>query len=256
DYKTRCIYYLLKNLNKMNRQFPLCLTLVFFFYGAHAAKITFTNKCTYTVWPGTLAGADGLKPQLALTGFELAPDASNSVDVPSPWFGRFWGRTGCSYKGGRFSCDTADCRSGQVACNNGAGPIPPATLAELTIASNGGQDVYDISNVYGFNVPMSIAPQGGTGDCKQTSCPADINSECPAELQVKGSNGNVVACKSTCLPPNQPQYCCPEVSTCPPSQHSQYFKNKCPQAYSYTQDDRISTFTCFGNPSYTVTYCP
>ncbi|KAL1452685.1 hypothetical protein WDU94_006890 [Cyamophila willieti] len=241
----------------MTNRVTLCLILAFFFCGAHAAKISFTNKCSYTVWPGTLTG--GQKAQLALTGFELAPGASNSVDVPSPWSGRFWGRTGCSNKGGRFSCDAADCASGQVACN-GAGAIPPATLAELTIAPNGGQDFYDISNVDGFNVPMSIAPQGGTGDCKKTSCPADINSGCPAELQLKGSHGNVAACKSACLALNQPQYCCTGAystpATCPPTKYSQYFKNKCPQAYSYAYDDTTSTFTCFGNPSYIVTYCP
>uniref|UniRef100_A0A8D8R575 Thaumatin-like protein 1 n=1 Tax=Cacopsylla melanoneura TaxID=428564 RepID=A0A8D8R575_9HEMI len=173
--------------------------------------------------------------------------------------GRFWGRTGCSNKSGRFSCASADCASGQVACN-GAGAIPPASLAELFIAPNGGQDFYDISNVDGFNVPMSIAPQGGSGDCKQSSCPADINAGCPGELQAKGSDGRVVACKSACLAFNQPQYCCTgsfnTPATCPPTKYSKYFKDKCPQAYSYAYDDHTSTFTCSGNPNYIITFCP
>ncbi|KAI4300358.1 hypothetical protein L6164_033746 [Bauhinia variegata] len=101
------------------------------------------------------------KPQLSKTGFELATGASDFVDVPAPWSGRFWARTGCSSDSGKFTCATGDCASGQVGCN-GAGAIPPANLIELTVASNDGQDFYDVSNVDGFNVPMSIAPRGGS----------------------------------------------------------------------------------------------
>ncbi|CAL9012676.1 unnamed protein product [Prunus brigantina] len=117
------------------------------------SKITFTNKCSYTVWPGTLTGDQ--KPQLSLTGFELATGISRSVDAPSPWSGRFFGRTRCSTDAsGKFTCATADCSSGQVSCN-GNSAAPPATLVEITIASNGGQDFYDVSLVDGFNLPMS-----------------------------------------------------------------------------------------------------
>ncbi|RCU26992.1 Thaumatin pathogenesis-related protein, partial [Acinetobacter baumannii] len=88
-------------------------------------------------------------------GFELASKASRSVDAPSPWSGRFWGRTRCSTDAaGKFTCETADCGSGQVACN-GAGEVPRATLVEITIAENGGKDYYDVSLVDGFNLPMS-----------------------------------------------------------------------------------------------------
>ncbi|KAI4349082.1 hypothetical protein L6164_009721 [Bauhinia variegata] len=242
----------------MNTRLALSLTLAFFFfYGAHAARITFTNKCSYTVWPGTLTGDQ--KPQLSTTGFELLRGASRSVDVPAPWSGRFWARTGCSSASGRFKCATADCASGQVGCN-GAGAIPPATLIELTVAANGGQDFYDVSNVDGFNVPMSIAPQGGTGDCKPSSCPANINAVCPAELQVKGSGGNVIACKSACLAFNKPEYCCTgahnKPETCPPTRYSEIFEKQCPQAYSYAYDDKNSTFTCRNRPNYAITFCP
>ncbi|KAI4349081.1 hypothetical protein L6164_009720 [Bauhinia variegata] len=239
----------------MNARY-LYLCLAFLFYGTHAATISFTNNCQYTVWPGTLTG--GQNSQLSTTGFELAPGASNSVDVPSPWSGRFWARTGCSTASGRFTCATADCASGEVGCN-GAGAIPPATLVELTVASNGGQDFYDVSNVDGFNVPMSIAPQGGSGECQSSSCPANINSVCPPELQVV-SDGNVIACKSACVAFGQPQYCCTgdfsTEATCPPTQYSMVFKNQCPQAYSYAYDVKSSTFTCFNSPNYAITFCP
>ncbi|KAF8397758.1 hypothetical protein HHK36_016680 [Tetracentron sinense] len=224
--------------------------------GAHSATFTFTNKCSYTVWPGTLTGGGG--SQLSSTGFELASGASSSLNVPAPWSGRFWGRTLCSTSNGRFTCGTGDCGSGQIACN-GAGAIPPCTLVEHTLAANAGQDFYDISLVDGFNLPMSVTPQGGSG-CSSTSCSANVNSVCPAELSVKGSDGSVIACKSACLAFNEPQYCCtgdfdtPE--TCPPTNYSMIFKNQCPQAYSYAYDDKSSTFTCSGGANYLITFCP
>ncbi|KAJ7976882.1 Thaumatin-like protein [Quillaja saponaria] len=243
----------------MNTPFVLCLTLAFLcFYGARAAKITFINNCPRIIWPGTLTGDQ--KPQLSSTGFELAPGASLSLDLPSPWSGRFWARTHCTTDNfGKFVCGTADCGSGQVSCN-GAGAIPPATLIELTVAPNGGQDFYDVSNVDGFNLPMSISTLGGFGECKPSNCLANINIVCPEQLQVKGSDGSVIACKSACLAFNEPQYCCTgahnTLETCPPSDYSKAFEEQCPQAYSYAYDDKTSTFTCSGGPDYFITFCP
>ena len=226
--------------------------------GAHSAKITFTNNCPYTVWPGTLTSDQ--KPQLSTTGFELASTASSAIDVQAPWKGRFWARTLCSTdSSGRFSCATAECSSGQVSCN-GNGAVPPASLVEINIAADGGMDFYDVSNVDGFNLPISVATQGGTGECKTSSCPANVNAACPAELQVKGSDGSVIACKSACTAFNQPQYCCTGAyntpQTCPPTDYSRIFENQCPQAYSYAYDDQNSTFTCSGAPNYVITFCP
>ncbi|CAL2272110.1 unnamed protein product [Prunus armeniaca] len=176
-----------------------------------------------------------------------------------------WGRPHCpSHKylrdvSGKFVCATADCASGQVTCN-GAGAIPPATLAEFNIPAGGGQDFYDVSLVDGFNLPMSVTPQGGTGDCKTATCPANVNAVCSSELQKIGSDGSVVACLSACVKFNQPQYCCtppqntPE--TCPPTNYSQIFSQACPNAYSYAYDDNKGTFTCNGGPNYAITFCP
>ncbi|KAH1137008.1 hypothetical protein AAZX31_10G057200 [Glycine max] len=242
----------------MSNIFSLCLSFSLLFYVAQGATVTFTNNCQYTVWPGTLTGDQN--PQLSTTGFELAPGGTNSVNIPSPWSGRFWARTGCSNNGG-FTCDTGDCASGQVECN-GAGAIPPATLVEITVAPNGGQDFYDVSNVDGFNVPVSITPQGGSGECKTSSCPNNINdvNVCPSELQVKGSDGNVIACNSACVAFNEDQYCCrgdyDTEETCPPTNYSQIFEEQCPDAYSYAYDDKSSTFTCFNGPDYAIIFCP
>ena len=230
------------------------------YFALHAAKeggatITFTNKCPYTVWPATI----GLDSSNLTTGFELVTGATNTVDVPSPWRGRFWARTGCSGKSGKFTCATGDCASGEVECK-GSGGNPPATLLELSIASTNGLDYYDVSNVDGFNLPVSIAPEGGNGNCKSSSCPADINSACPTELQVKGSDGNVIACKNACMAFVQDQYCCignfstPE--KCPRTRYSNFFGKQCPEAYSYPYDDRNAGFTCSGGPNYIITFCP
>lgn len=242
----------------MDAQALLCLCLFFVcFSGVHSVTFTITNNCPYTIWPATLTG--GGSPQLASTGFELATGASSTLDVPTNWSGRMWARTQCSNASGKFTCATADCASGQVPCN-GAGAIPPASLVEFTLSGSGGQDFYDVSLVDGFNLPVSVAPQGGSAGCRSASCPGNINQVCPAELAVKGSDGSVIACKSACEAFNQPQYCCTgEYGTpdkCQPTKYSKIFKNQCPQAYSYAYDDKSSTFTCATGGGYLVTFCP
>ncbi|XVE76096.1 hypothetical protein DITRI_Ditri12bG0145700 [Diplodiscus trichospermus] len=223
------------------------------------ATLTIRNNCLYTIWPATLTGGGG--PQLPNTGFELASKASSSINVPAPWIsGLIWARTQCSSSSGRFSCATANCGSGQVACN-GTGGAPPITLAEFTLAANGGQDTYDISLVDGFNLPASITPEGGSGpNCTTTSCAANVNSVCPSELAVRGSDGNIIGCRSACTAFSQPQYCCTgeynSSQSCQPTNYSRIFKNQCPQAYSYAYDDPSSTFSCTGGPNYLITFCP
>lgn len=228
------------------------------YVGVESATFQITNNCPDTIWPATLTG--GGAAQLSNTGFELESTGSNSIDVPAQWSGRVWARSQCTTDStGKFMCGTADCGSGQVACN-GAGAVPPATLAEFTLVPDG-QDVYDISNVDGFNLPVSITPQGGEGpNCTTTSCRADINADCPQELALGDANGATIGCKSACTVFNTPQYCCtgsfntPE--TCPPTNYSMYFKQKCPDAYSYAYDDPTSTFGCTGSPNYVITFCP
>jgi hypothetical protein len=195
--------------------------------GTHSATITFTNNCPNTVWPGSLTADQ--KPQLSNTGFELASKASLSLDVAAPWKGRFWTRTQCSTdSSGKFSCATAECSTGQVACN-GNSVVPPASLVEINMAANGGMDFYNVSLVDGFNLPVLVATQGGSGDCQTSTCPANVNAVCPAELQVKGSDGSVIACKSACTAFNEPQYCCTGAfntpQTCPPTNYSKIFED-------------------------------
>lgn len=227
-----------------------------------SATFTLVNQCSYTVWPGILSGAG--TSQISPTGFQLNPGQAIPVSVPAGWSGRLWGRSFCSQDSttGKFTCVTGDCGSGTVECTGGA--APPATLAEFTLNGAGGLDFYDVSLVDGYNLPMLISPQGGTGagNCSATGCVVDLNEPCPAELKLMntgGSGGECVACKSACEAFGDPRYCCSGAyatpDTCKPTDYSEFFKSSCPRAYSYAYDDGTSTFTC-ASADYVITFCP
>ncbi|CAI8600115.1 unnamed protein product [Vicia faba] len=220
----------------------------------------FVNKCNYTVWPGLLSNA-GIAP-LPTTGFVLQSGDSKSITPPASWGGRFWGRTLCSQDStGKFTCLTGDCNSGKLECS-GNGATPPATLAEFTLNGSGGLDFFDVSLVDGYNVPMLVVPQGGSGDnCTSTGCIVDLLGACPSELKLTSVDGKEnLACKSACEAFGSAQYCCSGAygspNTCKPSSYSQIFKNACPRAYSYAYDDKTSTFTCASAAEYIITFCP
>ncbi|XP_023003912.1 thaumatin-like protein 1 isoform X2 [Cucurbita maxima] len=228
------------------------LVLLLLFKEVSCATFMFVNKCDFTVWPGILASAGS--PKLETTGFELKEGNSRSLEAPTGWSGRFWGRTGCDFDGsGRGSCSTGDCDSGEMECN-GAGATPPATLAEFTLGS-GSQDFYDVSLVDGYNLPMIVEGTGGSGTCATTGCITNVNQLCPVELKAEGGG----ACKSACEAFATPEYCCSGAynspATCRPSIYSLMFKSACPRSYSYAYDDATSTFTCRG-ADYTITFCP
>ncbi|XP_031384829.1 thaumatin-like protein 1b isoform X1 [Punica granatum] len=228
--------------------------------GVRSRTFTFVNKCDYTVWPGILSNSG--VPTLSTTGFALQNGESRTLTAPASWGGRFWGRTYCTQdtSTGKFSCLTGDCGSGELECS-GSGATPPATLAEFTLDGAGGLDFFDVSLVDGYNLPMQVVPQGGSGqNCTSTGCVADLNAACPTELKVASSDGSGgVACKSACEAFQQPQYCCSGAyntpQTCKPSSYSEMFKSACPRAYSYAYDDSTSTFTCAG-ADYIITFCP
>lgn len=220
--------------------------------GGHSAIFTVKNNCPYTIWPATLTGS-GAAPT---TGFELASQASRTINIASPWSGRFWARFQCSSRGGKFLCHSGDCGSGKISCN-GRGGIPPATLAEFTLGGADRKDFFDISLVDGFNLPVLVKPDGR---CSSTACPVDINRGCRNELAVRDRHGGIIERKSACVAFNQPQYCCTgsyaSPKTCKPTKYSQIFKRQYPQAYSYAYNDASSTFTCPTGVNYQITFCP
>nr|VDC99074.1 unnamed protein product [Brassica oleracea] len=233
--------------------------LLVFIYGVSSTTFTVINQCSYTVWPGLLSGA-GTAP-LPTTGFSLNPTETRVIPIPAAWSGRIWGRTLCTQDAatGKFTCVTGDCGSSAVECS-GSGAAPPATLAEFTLNGAGGLDFYDVSLVDGYNIPMTIVPQGGvSGNCTTTGCVAELNGPCPAQLKVATMGTEGVACKSACEAFGTPEYCCSGAfgtpDTCKPSEYSLFFKNACPRAYSYAYDDGTSTFTC-GGADYVITFCP
>ncbi|BES99051.1 Thaumatin family [Nesidiocoris tenuis] len=237
---------------------------LFFVASAGANEIKLYNNCPFTVWPG-IQGNPG-KGQPDGGGFSLAAYQARSIYVAGDWAGRIWARTSC--ESGR--CATGDCGN-RIECD-GAGGVPPVSLAEITLSGYGGVDFYDISLVDGYNLPIKMFPISGYAgrgagryDCTPAGCQADLNAICPAELAVK-SGGWTVACLSACMKFNTDEYCCRNAHGTPqtcrstdwPVNYPAVFKRACPDAYSYAYDDTTSTFTCKGNPAanYQVTFCP
>ncbi|XP_062160230.1 pathogenesis-related thaumatin-like protein 3.5 isoform X2 [Alnus glutinosa] len=221
---------------------------------ASATVFSINNQCTYTVWPGILSGNG---PTLGGGGFSLNSGQSVKLTAQPGWSGRLWARTGCNFDpSGYGTCVTGDC-GGSLNCTLGG--AMPATLAEFTIASGPtNMDFYDVSLVDGYNVGMGVKATSGTGDCQYAGCVADLNRDCPKEMQVTDSR-SVVACKSACAAFNTDEFCCTgdhsTPQTCSPTQYSALFKNACPTAYSYAYDDASSTCTCSGS-DYLITFCP
>ncbi|KAK4860094.1 hypothetical protein QYF36_017273 [Acer negundo] len=212
-----------------------------------ARVFTMINSCKETVWPGITPG-DNFNGG----GFPLQSGQSIVFKAPVGWSGRIWGRTGCNFdKNGVGTCQTGRCGSA-LQCK--ASGETPATLAEFTLAT---LDFYDVSLVDGFNLPMTVTPLNGKGNCSIAGCDGDLRLNCPAELSLK-SKGKTIACRSACDVFNTDEYCCRGIhgnpSTCKPTFYSKKFKEVCPTSYSYAYDDPSSIFTCSGT-DYVITFC-
>ncbi|WVZ11958.1 hypothetical protein V8G54_016488 [Vigna mungo] len=218
------------------KTFFILLTVFLFIFpsGFYSSTFTIINNCTYTVWPAVLSGARSSR--FPTTGFALLPGDSNTLPVPPAWSGRLWGRTHCSIDiTGKFSCVTGDCGTSTVECA-GANPVPPVTQVEFDFNRTSQINLYDISLVEGFNLPVRVVPT--SGKCLATGCLADLNVACPTELKVI-RDGEAVACKNTC-----------ETEAC---LSSLFFKTRCPGAHIYAHDHVF--FIC-SSSHYTVTFCP
>lgn len=124
--------------------------------------------------------------------------------MPQTWTsGTFWPRTVCTPgSGGALNCVTGQCGSpGLLDCgvgNNGGSPQNPVSQLEVTTAP--GTANYDVSLNAGYNVEMKVTPTGvqpSGAACHWAGCERDINTRCPAALQVT-SGGSVVGCLDPC----------------------------------------------------------
>ncbi|KAJ7528447.1 hypothetical protein O6H91_15G004800 [Diphasiastrum complanatum] len=258
DAGAKCLLYCIKLL-------LFLISIVNYESASAQGLFQLNNKCTIPVWVGTQSNAG--QPVLGDANVALEPGMSATVATPPGWAGRFWGRTGCTFDSttGQGTCLTGDC-GGELQCS-GVGGDPPATLAEFTLFGADGLDFYDVSLVDGYNLPLAVAPTtppinpelSSDYSCGSAGCTGDLNENCPTELQVLGSGGQVVGCRSACSAFGTPEYCCTgdfgSPTTCLPTSFSQAFKSACPRAYSYAYDDASSTFTCVGS-SYILTFCP
>ncbi|KAB5533679.1 hypothetical protein DKX38_016769 [Salix brachista] len=225
-----------------------------FISGVVSTTFTITNSCNYTAWPGVYSLAT---PDFSTAGFFLEKNESRIIKAPASWTGRFWGRTYCTEdSSGYFSCITGDCGSGKLECS-GSGGAPPATLARFMLGSNG-LDYYAVSVVDGFNLPLLVVPSDQ--NCSNTGCIGDVNESCPTELEVTtGTEGKSVGCKGACYALSSSIYCCDGISSspdkCKPPFYSKFYKNLCPQSYSYVYDDTNTTYTC-PSTDYRIIFCP
>ncbi|XP_072997432.1 thaumatin-like protein [Typha latifolia] len=240
--------------------FNLLLLIVLVFLSiltpSHSIQLILVNNCPDPIWPGLLASAGHVTPELG--GFHLSVSEEYVLEVPALWSGRIWARRGCCFDElGHGTCDSGDC-GGLLHCN-GAGGDPPATVVEMTFGSQASPlHYYDVSLVDGFNLPVSMRPIGGGVGCGVAECQVDLNVCCPSRFEVK-KEGKVVGCKSACLALATDKYCCTgdysSPKSCKPTLFSHLFKAVCPKAYTYAYDDSTSLNMCRA-ARYLITFCP
>ncbi|KAL2544084.1 Osmotin-like protein OSM34 [Forsythia ovata] len=201
-----------------------------FFHCTSVAKIDIRNNCPFTVWAAAIPGG-GMQLNSGQT-WTIYPNYATSGS-------RIWARTGCSFdSSGRGRCETGDC-NGLLQCQ--AYGAPPNTLAEYAL-NVVNKDFFDISLVDGFNVKIEFSPTSG-GCTRGIRCTADVNGQCPNELRVPGG------CNNPCTVFKTIEYCC-NSGRCGPTKYSKFFKDRCPDAYSYPKDDQTSLFNCTGGSNY------
>ncbi|KAI3953417.1 hypothetical protein MKW92_044809 [Papaver armeniacum] len=217
--------------------FPILLFSLFSFTAiTQAATFDILNQCNFPVWAAAVPVGGGRR---------LGPNERWTINAPAGTRqARIWGRTNCNFDGsGRGRCETGDC-NGLLQCTSFG--QPPNTLAEYALNQFNNLDFFDISLVDGFNIPMDFSPTSG---CRGIKCTADINGQCPSQLRAPGG------CNNPCTVFKTDQYCC-NSGSCGPTDFSRFFKERCPDAYSYPKDDPTSTFTCPGGTNYRVVFCP
>lgn len=129
--------------------------------------------------------------------------ASNQASDDILWKGLISGSTQCT---SGVSCLNNDCSSngGTASCEAGVGFAQPATEAEFTfkLVGSGTVDSYDISNVNGFSMPISMSTSGQS--VSDYTCGNAGNNV---------AVGNLSACTYTATPPTNMYYWVPFTGT-------------------------------------------
>ncbi|KAI9091953.1 hypothetical protein K1719_027888 [Acacia pycnantha] len=235
----------------MNQLIILFLSLSTFHLsisGVTSTTFTIVNNCNYTIWPAIVShgGVSYISP----TGFCLAKGDSRTISVPTSWSGSLWGRTNCATdSSGTFSCRTGDCGSGKLDCEDKKGSEVLATRVEFSLGQAADLDSYYVNLVNGYNVPMTVSPQG-IKNCHSTGCTEDLNTICPPELRaVFSENGKMAVCQNACKKLNPPLYCSK------PNHYSEIFNSACPYAHFLHNNGNETPFTCPAAPIYSISFC-
>lgn len=117
---------------------------------------TSAKTCYYNNY-GPTSGSYSLIPTNGLASTEIISTAASQLGDDVLWKGLISASTKCN----NGKCANNDCQSngGQSSCAAGVGFQQPATEAEFTLlnSGSGNVDTYDISNVNGFSMPMSMS---------------------------------------------------------------------------------------------------
>mgnify|MGYP002619552579 CR=1 FL=1 len=183
------------------------------------------NECSAPIH----AGASGdEQPAGALDAVAiLEPQGCIAVTVREVVGGRVWGGTGCN----------------DEVCI-GDGNAGRGSLVQLMLSAEG-TDVYDVSLVDGFNVPLGMVPiatAGGAGEpCRAASCAADLLVVCPEALQRFDDDGAIAWCASPC-------------EGCSDCEGCGLWKSLCPDAITFFGDSGARS--CGQRPDYDIVFCP
>ncbi|KAF8201264.1 thaumatin [Mycena galopus ATCC 62051] len=236
--------------------------------------ITVLNDCPFVICFSQFFTSSGGQPEQA-PGWEAQPNTGLTFATPNDWVStdHVLGRRNCDFStsSGPNSCLDGGCNGGLI-CNTTTGTgVPPATLATIDFSGTS-TDIYTVSVVDGYNLPMAILNNGG---CGFASCPVDLATSCPLALAGPfDSDGVPVGCKSACLVDAlagnaaNSSNCCTgsfnSQASCPSSgvKGYSYFKTNCPNSFVYAFDESSGTaiWECgkssTSDVDYTVTFCP
>lgn len=205
---------------KGNIKTAFLIVVTFIISGALGGQIEVKNNCGQRIFVKNAGSNQG--------PFNLEHGQSRNFQLKRDASSRVWAHIGCDTNGN--NCDTTE---GYV------------SLAEMKWDDSRGMigfTWYDISQVDGYNLPITMQPYNPAagGNCKTVSCNFNIN-ECPAESRVFNKN-RLVGCRNK----NRDGI----------TEYSRKMKARCPGVYTWSKDDKDGMRACQpGNNGLKVIFC-